>query len=176
LGFKSILYFSAPNYRPTELVGAVGLAQLKKVEAVIKKRRELGEYFSDLLSKIDGLTPAPVTPGAQHSYWLYPIAVDESIDAELLAKEVKGENVWVSVGYTGKPIYLCTEALTAKKTFGQSECPFTCKNTAGSYDYKEGLCPKAEKTLKHLLCLPIDESWTREKVKACCRFSCPRYR
>lgn len=165
-GWGSRAYlFLAPNYRPTELVGAVGLAQLRKVGEVVRKRRELGEYLTELLSKVEGLTPAPVTPDAEHSYWLYPILINENIDAELLAKKVMGENVWVSVGYTGKPIYLCTEALTAKKTYGESSCPFTCRYTTGSYEYKEGLCPKAEKTLKHLLGLPIDESWTRADVE-----------
>ena len=62
--------FHAPNYRMTELVGAVGLAQLRKVKAVVQKRHELGEYMSQLLSDVDGVTPAPVTEGAKHSYWL----------------------------------------------------------------------------------------------------------
>ena len=43
--------FHAPNYRMTELVGAVGLAQLEKLKAVIEKRRELGEHLTSLLSK-----------------------------------------------------------------------------------------------------------------------------
>jgi dTDP-4-amino-4,6-dideoxygalactose transaminase/predicted dehydrogenase len=157
--------FLAPNYRPTELVGAIGLAQLKKVKEVIKKRHELGEYMSELLSGVEGVVPAPVTPGAKHSYWLYPISVDRSIDINLLAKEMVKENVWVSAGYIGKPIYLCSEALSSKKTYGQSQCPFTCKYADSDYEYKEGLCPNAEEALQHLICLPFDESWRKEDIK-----------
>src|SRR5678815_3232114 len=58
--------FHAPNYRMTELVGAVGLVQLEKVQGVVEKRRELGEHLSSLLSRIDGVEPAIVTPGAKH--------------------------------------------------------------------------------------------------------------
>src|SRR6185436_13893565 len=72
LGARAYL-FHAPNYRMTELVGAVGLAQLKKVKQVVEKRRVLGQYMTDLLSKIDGIRTAPVTPGATSSYWLYPM-------------------------------------------------------------------------------------------------------
>ena len=32
-------------------------------------------------------------------------------------KELLKNNIWVSAGYIGKPIYLCTEALAAKKTY-----------------------------------------------------------
>lgn len=157
--------FLAPNYRPTELVGAIGLAQLKKVKGVVKKRHELGQYMSELLSHVEGINPAPVTPGALHSYWLYPISVDKSIDNDLLAKAIVKDNVWVSAGYTGKPIYLCSEALSAKKTYGQSQCPFTCKYTDADYEYKEGLCPRAEEALQHLICVPFDESWRKEDIK-----------
>jgi len=67
-------------------------------------------------------------------------------------------------GYTGKPIYLCSESLTAKKTYGTSQWPFTCHGDI-TYEYKEGLCPRAEDTLKHLVCIPLDESWTIKDVE-----------
>jgi perosamine synthetase len=157
--------FLAPNYRPTELLGALGLAQLKKVEGVVNKRRELGEYLTNLLSNIDGVKPAPVTDGAQHSYWLYPISVDKAIDINVLAKAMLEEGVWVSAGYIGRPIYLCSEALSAKKTYGQTQCPFTCKYVTKEYEYKDGLCPSAEEALRHLICFPFDESWDKARIK-----------
>src|SRR5215467_208652 len=76
--------FHAPNYRMTELVGAVGLAQLKKVHAVVNKRRELGRYMTELLAGVNGIQTAPTTAGANHAYWLYPIAL-KGIDSEAFA-------------------------------------------------------------------------------------------
>lgn len=156
-GWGSRAYlFHAPNYRMTELVGAVGLAQLRKVKGVVAKRHDLGERLTRLLSAIDGVEPAPVTPGANHSYWLYPMLV-RGVSAEDVAAEMIRQKVWVSAGYTGKPIYLCSESLTAKKTFGLSQWPFTC-NADTTYEYQEGLCPNAEDALKHVVCIPLDES------------------
>jgi dTDP-4-amino-4,6-dideoxygalactose transaminase/predicted dehydrogenase len=155
--------FHAPNYRMTELVGAVGLAQLGKVRGVIEKRRELGEYLTSLLSQINGVEPAPVTPGAKHSYWQYPIGVRDR-SAESVAAEMVRQKVWAMAGYTGKPIYLCSDSLTAKKTYGTSEWPFHV-NPGVSYDYVEGLCPKAEERLKHVVTVPLDESWSRSDVE-----------
>jgi dTDP-4-amino-4,6-dideoxygalactose transaminase/predicted dehydrogenase len=156
--------FHAPNYRMNELTGAVGLAQLTKIEGVIEKRRELGERLSALLSGVEGVVPAPVTAGAKSSYWFYPVRV-HGVDIEEFAKKMSEEKVWVMPGYTGKPIYLCSESLTAKKTYGTSQWPFTCNNGI-TYEYKEGLCPRAEEILKHLACIPLDESWTAAKVEA----------
>lgn len=155
--------FHAPNYRMNELTGAVGLAQLNKIKAVIAKRRELGERMSALLSGIEGVVPAPVTVGAKHSYWLYPIRI-HGIDVDSFATRMREEKVWVTPGYTGKPIYLCSESLTAKKTYGTSQWPFTCNGDI-AYEYKEGLCPRAEETLKHLVCIPLDESGTVKEVE-----------
>jgi len=155
--------FHAPNYRMTELVGAVGLAQLKKVRRVVETRFELGSYLNDLLAKVPSVKPAPITRGAEHSYWLYPIWV-EGIDINQLTKEMTKNGVSAVAGYTGLPIYLCSESLASKKTYGVSQWPFTSK-PGKTYEYREGLCPRAEDTLKHLLCITWDESWTKADVE-----------
>ena len=148
----------------TELVGAVGLAQLRKLPGVVARRRELGKYFTDRLSEVAGLTIVPTTPGATHSYWLYPFTVPDTVDVAALGRTLAAEQVHVMAGYTGKPIYLCSESLTRKKTYGSSEWPFTCAPEGVAYEYVEGLCPKAETALEHLICLPFNESWTRADV------------
>lgn len=156
--------FHGQNYRMNELTAAVGIAQLKKVKNVVKKRHELGEYLTKLLSGINGIRTCPVTPGAVHSYWLYPLYY-EGNDLEQFAKILKQEQVLGSIGYTVKPIYLCAESLTVKKTYGNSGYPFTWKDVEKNYEYKEGLCPKAEGTLKHLYCINLNECWTRERIE-----------
>jgi UDP-N-acetylglucosamine 3-dehydrogenase len=156
--------FQAPNYRMTELVGAVGLAQLQRVRAVVQKRHEVGRYLSELLAQVEGVRPAPETPGGQHSYWLYPLRLEEG-DVNAFARRLGAEGVGATPGYTVKPIYLCTESLTAKKTYGASACPFTCQWAAQPYEYGEGLCPRAEAALKKLVCLYPDESWTKQQVE-----------
>lgn len=156
--------FHGQNYRMNELTAAVGIAQLKKVKNVVTKRHELGEYLTSLLSGINGIRTCPVTPGAVHSYWLYPLYY-EGNDLEQFAKTLKQEQVLGSIGYTVKPIYLCAESLTAKKTYGNSGYPFTWKDVKKNYEYKEGLCPKAERALKHLFCINLNECWTRERIE-----------
>ncbi len=156
--------FHAPNYRMNELTAAVGRAQIKKVKAVVQKRHEMGSLLTSLLSNVPGLTTAPVTDGGYHSYWLYPL-LTEGIDIELFAKEMIKSHFWSAPGYTGKPIYLCSESLTAKKTYGNSQFPFNSTFASKKYEYVEGLCPKAEMTLKQLVTMPWDESWDELRVR-----------
>ena len=173
-GWGSRAYlFLGMNYRMNELTAAVGLAQLKKVKGVVQKRYELGNYLTRLISDIPEITPAPVTPGAKSSYWIYPFALKGG-DLDGFAQKMKSRGIGVGAGYTGKPIYLCSESLTGKKTFGDSQFPFNSKVTDRVYEYKEGLCPVAEKALKHLICLPMNECWdkallekTAEAIRQC---------
>jgi perosamine synthetase len=157
--------FHAPNYRMNELTGAVARAQLTKVKAVVDKRNELGGYLSSLLSHVEPIKTAPVTEGTKHSYWLYPVYLKDKDQVNFFTEKLKERKIWASAGYTVKPIYLCSETLTNKKTYGQSGCPFTCKYTDTTYEYKEGLCPQAEETLKHLVCIPLDETWSKKEVE-----------
>lgn len=164
-GWGSRAYlFHAPNYRMNELTAAVGRAQLKKVQAVVQKRQAMGERMTELLRGIQGLTTAPVTEGARHSFWLYPFKL-EGVDLAAFCWEIAKKGVYAMPGYTGKTIYLCTESLTAKKTYGNSQLPFSARNVDSVYEYKEGLCPKAEKALETLVCVPWNESWGEEGVK-----------
>lgn len=155
--------FHAPNYRMNELTGAVGRAQLRKVSGVVARRAALGQKMSDLLAGVAGVTPAPKTHGAEHAFWLYPILLD-GVDIQRVADDLRKADLPVSVGYTGKPIYLCSESLTAKKTYGQSQWPFTIREGIKSYEYKEGLCPRAEEVLTRLICVLWDESWSDADV------------
>ena len=163
-GFGARAYlFHAPNYRMTELVGAVGLAQLAKLPATVACRRDLGTYMTAQLAGTPGIELAPVTVGATHSYWLYPL-LTTTADGNQIVKLIRREGLYATLGYTGKPIYLCSESLTAKKTYGTSEWPFSAAPDGVMHEYVEGLCPRAEETLPRLVCIPVDESWTRGDV------------
>ena len=52
--------FLAPNYRMTELQGAVGLAQIRKVRTVVEQRTALGTRLNERINGIEGLHPVPV--------------------------------------------------------------------------------------------------------------------
>ncbi len=155
--------FHAPNYRMNELTAAVGRAQLKKVKRIVDQRHAMGEEMSRLIEGLPGVTPVPAGDGVRHAYWLYPFRL-QGTDVPAFCKRMIEKGVYAMPGYTGKAIYLCTESLRAKKTFGRSELPFSWRKDR-QFEYKEGLCPKAEKALETLVCLPWNESWGKAGVE-----------
>jgi dTDP-4-amino-4,6-dideoxygalactose transaminase len=156
--------FLAPNYRMTELQGAVGLAQTEKVQAVVDRRHHLGDLLSSQIGDLEGITPAPVTPGGRHTYWLYPLRVDR-IPAAQFAKALTAEGVPAGAGYIQQPIYMCAEALANKVTFGSSHVPFIPAFTDRQIDYGPGLCPRTEEALAHMITIGINENYADADIQ-----------
>ncbi len=151
------------NYRMTELHGAVALAQLKKVKGVVERRAKLGDHLSELIGDIEGIKPAPKTPGGEHSYWLYPLRVEKWSAADF-AKALSAEGIGAGAGYIGKPIFLCAESLYSKKVYGSSGCPFDCKYTTGVYDYNEDTCPHTVEVLNHMVTFGLNENYSESDI------------
>ena len=66
------------NYRMTNIQAAIGLAQLKKVEKLIEKKRRIARIYSEELSNISGLRLHPEMEWAKCVYWLYSILIDKN--------------------------------------------------------------------------------------------------
>jgi len=138
--------FQSPNYRMTELTAAVGLAQLKKVRSVVKRRNQIGSKLTELLSGLEGVKPAPVTSGGSHSYWSYPLYL-EKINVNDFLNEMKDSNI-PAAAHMSTPVYFMAASL---------------KNASKSYD--SGLCPNAESLYKHLVNFWINENWNDAHVQ-----------
>jgi len=156
--------FLAPNYRMTELQGAVGCAQVPKVRRVVERRMAVGNRLSELLVEVEGVEPAAITPGSEHAYWTYPLRVG-AMDGVAFGEALREEGVSNMPGYIGKPIYMCTEALTVKKTYGDSHFPFDSAYTDRQIEYGEGLCPRTDEGLQHMVTVGVNENFTEDDLQ-----------
>ena len=67
------------NYRMTDIQGAIGVVQLKKLDQFIDERQNWAEYYTEELKDIPWLK-TPVTPaGYKHGWQSYVTYIDESI-------------------------------------------------------------------------------------------------
>lgn len=64
------------NYRMTEVSGALGLEQLKKLDSFTKRRRHNAQCLNARLAAVDGITTPYVPDGVDHSYHQYSILLD----------------------------------------------------------------------------------------------------
>lgn len=100
------------NYRLTELQGAVGIAQLEKLDGCVARRRAsaraLCEALADLETEGVGL-PAPAT-GTEHSYWRFALRIDPNQipgGAVALGAHLTACGVQNAPRYVQKPAFDC---------------------------------------------------------------------
>lgn len=167
-GARNYLMFGF-NYRMTELQGAVGLAQLEKLDRICAARNWAGDLLTRKIAGISGIKPPKVTDGGVHTYWLYALRIDEQalgMTKERFAEAVRAEGAPCSAGYIGKPIFLY-EALRRQQVYGSSRCPFDCPKYGSGHviRYEEGICPQTERALNEMVTIPISEFFEQQDVE-----------
>jgi dTDP-4-amino-4,6-dideoxygalactose transaminase len=137
--------FLAMNYRPSELQGAVAIAQLRKLEGICGKRRELGDRLTQNISDLPWISPHKVLDGCESSYWFYLGRMDPvrlGVSRDRFTEAVAVEGVPVSPGYIGKMVY---EYPVLSEHRAYEDCLFPWDGTYGrKVEYGAGLCPVAE--------------------------------
>jgi perosamine synthetase len=71
------------NWRLTEIQAAIGRVQLRKLDAILARKRANADWMSRRLEGIPGITPPYQLPHARSVHMLYTCLVDEDRDAVL---------------------------------------------------------------------------------------------
>jgi perosamine synthetase len=167
-GASRFVEWLAPNYRMTELQGAVGIAQLDRLKGICRKRNSIGTRISNGLEGVAGVLPPLVTKGGWHSYWFYMFRVDDrrlACGNKEFAEALSAEGVNASAGYIQTCIYNWPVLAKRQAYPGHPECPFDPPYHATKVRYREGLCPNAEEILRTAVLVPVKEFWSATDVK-----------
>ena len=157
----------APNYRMTELQGAVGLAQLRKVRWICRRRNAIGDGYTKGISGIPGLFPHRVTPGGWCTYWFYMFRVDPEVlgvSRDEFTRALVAEGLAASAGYIPTPLYQW-EIFKRRTVYPGSGCPYDCRHARKGIRYTPGLCPESERILETAIRLPVNEFFTAADVR-----------
>jgi len=131
----------ATNFRFSDVLAAIGVAQLEKFDEILARRRELASRYTDLLSSVEGVLP-PATPAeASHVYQSYCVYVEAGGEEtrDLLIEELAEQNIESQIG---------TYALHQTEAFGDAK-------RIGSLE--------TSRALHHnLLTLPVAHSMTED--------------
>jgi dTDP-4-amino-4,6-dideoxygalactose transaminase len=158
-------YFLALNYRMSELQGAVAVAQLPKLGAVVEQRMSMAQRLTAQLQGVPGLETPQETPHGVHVYWKYCLRVDPSViagGAVGLSQRLKAYGVVTVPRYIQKPAFMC-EVFQQQRTFGNSRYPFTLARPE-AVDYDRQRFPGTFAALEGVLVLPWNERYTDEHV------------
>jgi perosamine synthetase len=130
------------NWRLSNILAALGLAQIKKVDRIIEVRRKKAQMITEGLMKIkDIITPRP-PEGYFHVYQLYTIRVSSKMRDALMK-------------------YLTRKGIMSKIYFNPVHLTMFYKMKFG---FKGGELPITEKVSKEVLSLPIYPTMTVEEI------------
>lgn len=125
------------NYRLPDIVCALGIQQLKKLEANLTRRREIAACYAAAFREIPGVIPPAVRRDTNPAWHLYPIRLDLeklTTDRGEVFRALRAENIGVNVHYI--PVHLHPYY---RDRFG----------------YKGGEFPVAEDAYERLISLPM---------------------
>ncbi|GAK55288.1 glutamine--scyllo-inositol transaminase [Candidatus Vecturithrix granuli] len=84
------------NFRMTNLQAALGVAQLKRLDELIVRKRQMGQYYSELLADVTEIQlPLPYTAYSDNIYWVYGIVLKQhvSFDAKEAMRRLAQKNI-----------------------------------------------------------------------------------
>jgi perosamine synthetase len=75
------------NYNMTDIQAALGLAQLKRINTFIRRRKEIAQYYNQMFYKYDIITPLDLP---EHIYYRYIIRIKTPIEKFIKRLKEKG--------------------------------------------------------------------------------------
>ena len=84
------------NYRLTNMLAAMGCAQMEQLDSFIQAKRAIADRYRDGLQNIPGFTVPQQASWAFSTFWMYTILIDEEragIDARTLLRELSSRKI-----------------------------------------------------------------------------------
>ena len=123
------------NYRWTDLQAAIGIAQLEKLDEILRRRSEVAARYSEALASVEGVeAPLPDDQDHKRSWFVYVVE---------LAPELDRDGVMASLREQG--------VATAEYV----PCIHLQPYMRERFGFAEGLCPIAEETARRTMALPF---------------------
>ena len=163
LGVDDLTNMVGFNYRMTELSAAVGLVQLRNIDAHVTRRERFAERLSEGVRNLKGLRPPAVREQCRHNYYCWCATYDAEavgIDRELFRDALIAEGVPCFTGYA-EPLYRLP-LFRKRVALGRDGFPFTL----GAPDYTKLHLPVTERLHAHEALLIETCAWEADETLA----------
>lgn len=84
------------NYRLSNILAAMGVAQMENVDSFIEKKRRIAAKYTKAFQKIEGISTPREADWAFSTFWLYTIRIDEKkigLDSRTLLRRLDSEGI-----------------------------------------------------------------------------------
>ena len=134
------------NYKLSNVLSAIGLVQMKKIETIIKDRIEKANIYRELLLKIENIKPAYVGNNTRQTFQSYTCYVEKDGYRDKIRAALQDENIQSQIG---------TYALHLEPAY---------KNFK-----RVGNLENSEKLFYNALTLPLHKNLTQEDQEKICK-------
>jgi len=83
------------NYKLSNVLAAIGLAQMRDVHGLLAGRRALAARYAELLAGVPGVALPETTPGGEHSVQTFCVLVE---DRDRIMAELRGQGIEAQIG------------------------------------------------------------------------------
>jgi perosamine synthetase len=84
------------NYRLTNVLAAIGCAQMEQLREYVARKRAIAERYKQALAGVPGLDSMRCAPWAQSTYWMYTVLIDRAtfgMDSRQLLKRLDVQKI-----------------------------------------------------------------------------------
>ncbi|MBC8502584.1 MAG: DegT/DnrJ/EryC1/StrS family aminotransferase [Nitrosopumilus sp.] len=134
------------NYKLSNVLSAIGVIQMKKIENIIQTRIEKAKIYHELLSKINNIKPAYVGENTRQTFQSYTCYVEKEEHRDKIRKALSDENIQSQIG---------TYALHLEPAYRNMK--------------KIGNLGNSTKLFKNALTLPLHKNLTQEDQENICK-------
>jgi dTDP-4-amino-4,6-dideoxygalactose transaminase len=86
------------NYKMSDIIAAVGLVQLRRIDRIIKRKNELARYWDSKLEDMPLIAAPNSDPNGTHIYQSYVALVDPSISRNKLIQKLLKNGIQTQIG------------------------------------------------------------------------------
>ena len=87
------------SYVQSNILGALGVSQLKKIDRMNARRKEIAQYYIEKLSGIEGLDFLQITEGAETNWHIFGILVPAE-DKYWIMEALRAEGIMANIHYS----------------------------------------------------------------------------
>jgi dTDP-4-amino-4,6-dideoxygalactose transaminase len=126
------------NYKMSDILAAVGTVQLRRLDTIIERKRELARYWDEKLQEMELIEPPWVNKNVTHIYQSYVALVDKRINRNKLIEMLRKKGIQTQIG---------TYASHIQPVYNSSQT-----------------CPNSLEIFKRSLALPMYYTLTEEEI------------
>jgi dTDP-4-amino-4,6-dideoxygalactose transaminase len=145
--------FLTLNFRMNEVTGAVGMAQLQRVDEYLAEYTQNLYTFEAAIEDCRWLRRRQVPAAAERVGYIWACTWDgdqHGLDYGQFQKACRVVGPNLRYGFIGKPAYQF-DLFSVSTAYNHKDCPTRCPFYESDYRYQPGLCPNAEELMPRII-------------------------